>query len=128
MRGARRRRSPPSPLIPIIPIPLAVGPGLVCGDSSESAIFENRHPRKDQDMKLLRYGPRGQEKPGMIDRDGQLRDLSGVIKDLTPDALSPASLDKLRQLKPASLAAVSGSPRIGACVANVPKLVCVGLN
>jgi 2-keto-4-pentenoate hydratase/2-oxohepta-3-ene-1,7-dioic acid hydratase in catechol pathway len=64
----------------------------------------------------------------MIDRDGQLRDLSGVIKDLTPDALAPAALDKLRQLKPASLPAVSGSPRLGACVANVPKLVCVGLN
>jgi 2-keto-4-pentenoate hydratase/2-oxohepta-3-ene-1,7-dioic acid hydratase in catechol pathway len=79
-------------------------------------------------MKLLRYGPRGQEKPGMIDRDGQLRDLSGVVKDLTPDALAPASLDKLRQLKPASLPAVSGNPRIGACVADVPKLVCVGLN
>ena len=79
-------------------------------------------------MKLLRYGPRGQEKPGMVDQGGQLRDLSGVIKDLTPDALSPASLDRLRKLNPASLPAVSGSPRIGACVAAVPKLVCVGLN
>jgi 2-keto-4-pentenoate hydratase/2-oxohepta-3-ene-1,7-dioic acid hydratase in catechol pathway len=79
-------------------------------------------------MKLLRYGPRGQEKPGMIDRDGQLRDLSGAIKDLTPDALAPASLDRLRQLNPASLPAVSGNPRLGPCVANVSKLVCVGLN
>jgi Fumarylacetoacetate (FAA) hydrolase family len=79
-------------------------------------------------MKLLRYGSRGQEKPGMIDRDGQLRDLSGVIKDLTPDTLAPGALDKLRQLKPASLPAVSGSPRLGACIAGVPKLVCVGLN
>ena len=79
-------------------------------------------------MKLLRYGPRGQEKPGMLDRDGQLRDLSGVIKDLTPDVLSPASLDKLRKLNPGSLPAVSGSPRLGPCVAQVPKLVCVGLN
>ena len=64
----------------------------------------------------------------MIDRDGQLRDLSGVIKDLTPDALAPASLDRLRQLNPASLPAVSGNPRLGPCVANVSKLVCVGLN
>ncbi len=79
-------------------------------------------------MKLLRYGPRGQEKPGMLDRDGGIRDLSGVIKDLTPDALAPASLDKLRKLSPASLPAVSGNPRLGPCVAQVPKLVCVGLN
>jgi 2,4-didehydro-3-deoxy-L-rhamnonate hydrolase len=79
-------------------------------------------------MKLLRYGPRGQEKPGMLDRDGQLRDLSAAIKDLTPDALAPAALDKLKKLDPASLPAVSGNPRLGACVAGISKLVCVGLN
>jgi 2-keto-4-pentenoate hydratase/2-oxohepta-3-ene-1,7-dioic acid hydratase in catechol pathway len=79
-------------------------------------------------MKLLRYGPRGQEKPGMLDRNGQLRDLSGAIKDLTPDALAPAALDKLKKLDPASLPAVSGNPRLGACVAGISKLVCVGLN
>jgi 2-keto-4-pentenoate hydratase/2-oxohepta-3-ene-1,7-dioic acid hydratase in catechol pathway len=79
-------------------------------------------------MKLLRYGPRGQEKPGMLDRDGQLRDLSGAIKDLTPDALAPAALDKLKKLDPASLPAVSGNPRLGPCVAGISKLVCVGLN
>jgi 2-keto-4-pentenoate hydratase/2-oxohepta-3-ene-1,7-dioic acid hydratase in catechol pathway len=79
-------------------------------------------------MKLLRYGARGQEKPGLVDRDGQLRDLSGVIKDLTPDVLAPASLDKLRAVSPASLPVVSGNPRLGPCVAQIPKLVCVGLN
>ncbi len=79
-------------------------------------------------MKLLRYGPRGQEKPGMLDRDGKLRDLSGAIKDLTPDALAPAALDKLKKLDPASLPAVSGNPRLGPCVAGISKLVCVGLN
>jgi ureidoglycolate lyase len=79
-------------------------------------------------MKLLRYGPRGQEKPGMLDRDGQLRDLSGVVRDVTPETLAPASLDKLRQLNPASLPVVSGNPRLGPCVGNVSKLVCVGLN
>jgi 2-keto-4-pentenoate hydratase/2-oxohepta-3-ene-1,7-dioic acid hydratase in catechol pathway len=79
-------------------------------------------------MKLLRYGPAGQEKPGMLDRDGRIRDLSGVIADLTPDMLSPASLDRLRKLDPATLPAVSGEPRIGPCVAQVSKLVCVGLN
>ena len=79
-------------------------------------------------MKLLRYGPRGQEKPGLLDRDGQIRDLSGAIRDITPETLAPASLDKLRQLNPGSLPVVSGSPRLGPCVGNVSKLVCVGLN
>ena len=79
-------------------------------------------------MKLLRYGPRGQEKPGLLDRDGQIRDLSGVVRDIGPETLAPASLDKLRQLNPASLPVVSGNPRLGACVGNVSKLVCVGLN
>ena len=79
-------------------------------------------------MKLLRYGPRGQEKPGMLDRDGQIRDLSGVVRDIGTEALAPASLDKLRQLNPASLPVVSGNPRLGPCVGNVSKLVCVGLN
>lgn len=64
----------------------------------------------------------------MLDRDGKLRDLSGAIKDLTPDALAPAALDKLKKLDPASLPAVSGTPRLGPCVAGISKLVCVGLN
>ena len=79
-------------------------------------------------MKLLRYGPRGQEKPGLVDRQGKLRDLSGTIADLTPDMLAPASLDRLRKLDPDTLPLVPGTPRIGPCVAKVPKLVCVGLN
>jgi 2-keto-4-pentenoate hydratase/2-oxohepta-3-ene-1,7-dioic acid hydratase in catechol pathway len=79
-------------------------------------------------MKLLRYGPIGKEKPAVLDRDGNLRDLSGTIADLTPDNLAPAALDRLRKLDPAKLPPVTGSPRIGACVANIPKLVCIGLN
>jgi 2-keto-4-pentenoate hydratase/2-oxohepta-3-ene-1,7-dioic acid hydratase in catechol pathway len=79
-------------------------------------------------MKLLRYGPRGQEKPGLLDRQGKIRDLSGTIADLTPDVLAPASLDRLRKLDPETLPLVPGTPRIGPCVAKVPKLVCVGLN
>ncbi|HXQ50561.1 MAG TPA: fumarylacetoacetate hydrolase family protein [Stellaceae bacterium] len=79
-------------------------------------------------MKLLRYGPRGQEKPGLLDKQGKLRDLSGVIPDLTPDQLAPSALERLRKLDPETLPQVSGSPRIGPCVAKVPKLVCVGLN
>jgi len=79
-------------------------------------------------MKLLRYGPPGQEKPGILDRDGRIRDLSGVVSDIGPETLAPAALDKLRKLDPATLPAVTGTPRLGPCVARVPKLVCVGLN
>jgi len=79
-------------------------------------------------MKLLRYGPPGQEKPGILDRDGRIRDLSGVLSDIGPETLAPAALDKLRRLDPATLPAVTGTPRIGPCVARVPKVVCVGLN
>ena len=79
-------------------------------------------------MKLLRYGPPGQEKPGILDRDGRIRDLSGVVSDIGPETLAPAVLDKLRRLDPATLPAVTGTPRLGPCVARVPKLVCVGLN
>ncbi len=79
-------------------------------------------------MKLLRYGKKGQEKPGMLDRAGKLRDLSAAVADVNPEALAPAALDKLRKLDPASLPLVSGEPRIGACLTQVPKIVCVGLN
>src|SRR6266853_211390 len=79
-------------------------------------------------MKLLRYGPTGQEKPGLLDRDGKIRDLSGVVRDIDGAALAPASLDRLRQLDPATLPVVSGTPRLGACVGNVPKIVAIGLN
>jgi 2-keto-4-pentenoate hydratase/2-oxohepta-3-ene-1,7-dioic acid hydratase in catechol pathway len=79
-------------------------------------------------MKLLRYGPTGQEKPGLLDRNGQIRDLSGVVRDIDGTALAPASLDRLRRLDPATLPVVSGTPRIGPCVGNVPKIVAIGLN
>jgi 2-keto-4-pentenoate hydratase/2-oxohepta-3-ene-1,7-dioic acid hydratase in catechol pathway len=79
-------------------------------------------------MKLLRYGPTGREKPAVLDRDGNLRDLSGTIADLTPDNLSPAALARLGKLDPGKLPPVTGEQRIGACVANIPKLVCIGLN
>ena len=79
-------------------------------------------------MKLLRYGPTGQEKPGLLDRNGQIRDLSGVVRDIDGAALAPASLDRLRGLDPATLPVVSGTPRIGPCVGNVPKIVAIGLN
>src|SRR5690242_370888 len=79
-------------------------------------------------MKLLRYGPAGQEKPGLMDADGVIRDLSGVIADITPDQLSAASLDKLRALDPASLPAVKGPVRYGPPVVGSSKFIAIGLN
>lgn len=64
-------------------------------------------------MKLLSHGPRGQERPGILDRDGRVRDLSGRVADIGPDALSPASLDRLRDVDPASLPAVPSGTRLG---------------
>ncbi|HEV2675593.1 MAG TPA: fumarylacetoacetate hydrolase family protein [Aliidongia sp.] len=79
-------------------------------------------------MKLLRYGPVGQEKPGMLDGEGKLRDLTGKVADIAGEALSPAGLAKLKALDPASLPLVAGSPRLGPCVGQVGKFVAVGLN
>ncbi|MBH5400437.1 fumarylacetoacetate hydrolase family protein [Bradyrhizobium sp. CNPSo 4010] len=79
-------------------------------------------------MKLVRYGEKGAERPGLIDRSGQLRDLSAHVKDLTGEAYSPESLKKLAALDPASLPAVSGKPRFGAPVTGISKFVAIGLN
>jgi ureidoglycolate lyase/2,4-diketo-3-deoxy-L-fuconate hydrolase len=79
-------------------------------------------------MKLLRYGPADQEKPGMLDRDGKIRDLSGMVRDIDGETLTPASLDRLRRVDPASLPPVSGNPRLGPCVGRVPKFLAIGLN
>src|SRR5713101_7355018 len=79
-------------------------------------------------MKLLRYGAPGQEKPGLLDRDGKIRDLSGTVGDIDGAALAPASLDRLRRLDTGTLPLVSGTPRLGPCVGNVSKIVAIGLN
>src|ERR1700748_3550005 len=79
-------------------------------------------------MKLVRYGEKGAEKPGLIDKSGQLRDLSGHVKDLDGAAYAPDSLKKLAAIDAASLAAVSGKPRLGAPVTGITKFVAIGLN
>jgi len=79
-------------------------------------------------MKLVRYGATGQEKPGMIDADGTLRDLSAHVADITGTTLGDDSIAKLRALDPATLPAVEGNPRMGACVGNIGKFMCIGLN
>jgi 2-keto-4-pentenoate hydratase/2-oxohepta-3-ene-1,7-dioic acid hydratase in catechol pathway len=79
-------------------------------------------------MKLVRYGRAGKEKPGLIDSAGKLRDLSEVVADIDADALAPRALARLAKLKPESLPAVRGAPRIGSCLRQVGNFVAVGLN
>lgn len=79
-------------------------------------------------MKLLRYGPSGQEKPGMLDANGAIRDLSGVIDDISAASIAGGALAKIAGIDPSSLPLVDGAPRIGACVGNPGKVVCIGLN
>lgn len=79
-------------------------------------------------MKLLRYGNAGSERPGLLDSNGKLRDLSAHVTDIDGDTLQPATLNALRQLDPHSLPLVSGEPRLGACVARSGKFICIGLN
>jgi ureidoglycolate lyase len=79
-------------------------------------------------MKLLRYGPEGQEKPGILDGEGRIRDLSGHVSDIAGEALTPEALAELAELDVNGLPLVEGSPRLGACVGQVRKFVAIGLN
>ena len=79
-------------------------------------------------MKLLRYGPAGREKPGLLDEDGNVRDLSGHVADIAGDVLLPGSLARLKALDAASQPRVEGNPRLGACVGGTRKFICIGLN
>ncbi len=79
-------------------------------------------------MKLLRYGPKGHEKPGLLDSDGIVRDLSELLPDLTSNYLGRAALDKLASVDPARLRAVEGPLRMAPIVADIGKMICVGLN
>jgi 2-keto-4-pentenoate hydratase/2-oxohepta-3-ene-1,7-dioic acid hydratase in catechol pathway len=79
-------------------------------------------------MKLVRFGRLGSEKPGLLEEDGTLHDLSRVVKDITPDALSPAGLKRLRAANVARLPVVRGRPRLGCPLAGIGKIVCIGLN
>jgi len=79
-------------------------------------------------MKLLRYGPRGQEKPGILDQDGAIRALPAELGDIAGDLLSPEGLAKIAALDVATLPKVDGAPRIGPCVTRTGKFICIGLN
>jgi 2-keto-4-pentenoate hydratase/2-oxohepta-3-ene-1,7-dioic acid hydratase in catechol pathway len=86
------------------------------------------HPQGEERMKLLRFGPAGKEKPGLLDAEGKIRDLSQVIADIGPEQLSDAALAKLRKLDPNKLPLVKGNPRLGPPVSGVSKFVAIGLN
>ncbi|MFD1557738.1 ureidoglycolate lyase [Paraburkholderia silviterrae] len=79
-------------------------------------------------MKLLRYGPKGHEKPGLVDAEGRIRALSGAVADIAGDVLSDAGLAQLRSIDPETLPLVEGNPRLGPCVGHIGKMVCIGLN
>lgn len=79
-------------------------------------------------MKLLRYGPAGAEKPGILDDGGALRDLSGIVDDITGTTIEANGLERVSATDPSTLPLVEGNPRIGPCVGNIGKLVCIGLN
>ena len=79
-------------------------------------------------MKLVRYGAKGKEKPGLIDKEGKLRDLSGVVPDITSAQLSSAALSKLAKIKTSTLPLVKGKPRYGVPLADVGKFLAIGLN
>jgi 2-keto-4-pentenoate hydratase/2-oxohepta-3-ene-1,7-dioic acid hydratase in catechol pathway len=79
-------------------------------------------------MKLLRHGPAGAEKPGILDADGMLHDLSGIVADIAGDVLSDAGLEAIRAIDPATLPLVDPATRIGPCVGGIGKVVCIGLN
>jgi 2,4-diketo-3-deoxy-L-fuconate hydrolase len=79
-------------------------------------------------MKLVRFGRQGEERPGLLTAEGQIRDLSGAVDDIDGDALSDGSLERIRGFDPLSLPLVEGEPRLGACVADVGKFICIGLN
>jgi 2-keto-4-pentenoate hydratase/2-oxohepta-3-ene-1,7-dioic acid hydratase in catechol pathway len=79
-------------------------------------------------MKLLRYGAPGQEKPGLVDKDGTMRDLSQIVHDIDGTTLLPENLARLAKIDPKTLPVIQGNPRLGACVANIGKFICIGLN
>ncbi len=79
-------------------------------------------------MKLLRYGAPGHEKPGLVDKDGTMRDLSQIVHDIDGTTLLPENLARLAKIDPKTLPVIQGNPRLGACVANIGKFICIGLN
>ena len=89
---------------------------------------ENQAKQPAAGVKLLRYGPKGQERPGLLDADGIVRDLSGILDDITPEVLSRESIARLSAMDPKALHAVAGNPRFGAPIKGIGKIIAIGLN
>ena len=91
-----------------------------------SALSKSQH--REDSMKIVRYGQPHQEKPGILDSDGNIHDLSGIVPEIAGQTLSPATLASLKSIELAKLPNVSGAPRFGPCVGRAGKFVCIGLN
>jgi 2,4-didehydro-3-deoxy-L-rhamnonate hydrolase len=89
---------------------------------------EKELQKVDDGVRLLRYGPAGHERPGLLDAEGIIRDLSGILDDITPDSLSRESIARLKAMDPTSLHAVAGSPRFGVPIKGIRKIIAIGLN
>jgi 2-keto-4-pentenoate hydratase/2-oxohepta-3-ene-1,7-dioic acid hydratase in catechol pathway len=96
--------------------------------SASNTKVHYKSPLEEKKMKLLRYGSVGQERPGILSEDGEVRDLSGIIPGLAGEALLPESIEKLRKVEVSRLPIVRGPVRMGPCVGGVGKFVCIGLN
>ena len=79
-------------------------------------------------MKLLRYGEVGAEKPGILDEQGSIRDLSSIVEDIAPAMIEAGGVERIKSIDPTSLPLVEGNPRVGPCVGQIGKFVCIGLN
>lgn len=112
------------PLVGILPL-FRTEDHFAC---AENLSVQNEIRSRTKPMRLLRYGAPRQERPGLLDSDGKIRDLSQVVPDITGQTIGPESLARLREIDPASLPLVRDEPRLGACVGQVGKFICVGLN
>ena len=89
---------------------------------------ESEQKKPGTGIRLLRYGPKGHELPGLLDDDGIIRDLSGILDDITPETLSRESVARLAAMDPTSLHAVAGNPRFGVPIKGIGKIIAIGLN
>jgi 2-keto-4-pentenoate hydratase/2-oxohepta-3-ene-1,7-dioic acid hydratase in catechol pathway len=90
--------------------------------------ISQHHIGRPADMKLVRFGPKGREKPGILDKTGTLRDLSRVVPDITPETLADGAIAKIRKVKPENLPLAPKRVRIGSCVGGVRNFIAIGLN
>jgi 2-keto-4-pentenoate hydratase/2-oxohepta-3-ene-1,7-dioic acid hydratase in catechol pathway len=102
------------------------GPALGISERHQELLSQKTH--FGGKMKLLRYGQPGKEKPALLDKNNQIRDVTGIIPDVADEVLSPGSLKRLATLNPDSLPLIPGTPRVGPCVNRVGKFICIGLN